>query len=81
MSRIFFLNLVYIIHTINYYIMGDAFFRFAIKFIIGVGTAVIMMLWAKRIDSLTKELDNYRANDTTMVVVTDTALHYYIRPL
>ena len=61
--------------------MGDAVFRIAIKFIIGVGTVVIMMLWAKRIDSLTKELDNYRANDTTMVVVTDTALHYYIRPL
>lgn len=57
----------------------DAIFRIAIKGLIALGTALIFMLASKRIHTLTKELDNYRANDTTMVAVNDTTIQLYIQ--
>jgi len=60
--------------------MGDAIFRIAINLIIGVGTILIIWLGARHIDALTKEVERYHSSDTTMVVVSDTTMQYYILP-
>ncbi len=61
--------------------MGDVVFKAVINILIALTGALIMFLAVRKIDRLEKQVDELTLSDTTMVVVTDTALHYYIRPL